>query len=209
MCHRIRYAMTQEPLSSKLSGTVEIDETYIGGKEIGSGLRGTGNRDSKKVPVVAMVERHLVKDAKGKEKSIGRVKSFATSRVTVANLRPILKEAIANDAVINTDEAVVYYMMRDEFAGHDAIQHKAKQYSKVVDERKVTTNTVEGYFSILKRGVNGIYHHVGRQHLHRYLSEFDFRYNSRNATDSERAQLAVQGTEGKRLMYRDSFKKAR
>lgn len=208
MAHRIRYAMTQEPLSSKLSGTVEVDETYVGGKEKGSGLRGVGNRFSKKVPVVAMVERHLVKDeTNGKTKAKGRVRSTPVQRVTFENLRPILNEAIAHDAVLNTDEAVVYYLAGPQFAGHDVINHKDKVYSRVQDERKVTTNTVEGYFSILKRGVHGVYHHVGRQHLHRYLSEFDFRYNSRDTKDSERSMLVLKGVDGKRLTYRDSFKR--
>jgi hypothetical protein len=154
-----------------------------------------------------MVERHLVQDAPaGKPKTDGRVRSTPVQRVTLETIRPILNEAIASDSVLNTDEAVVYYFAGD-YAGHDVIQHKAKTYSRVQDGRKVTTNTVEGYFSILKRGIHGVYHHVGRQHLHRYLSEFDFRYNARNVSDGERATLAIEGTEGKRLMYRDSFKR--
>lgn len=101
----------------------------------------------------------------------------------------------------------MYYFAASEYAGHDVIQHKAKKYVRMQDDRKVTTNTVEGYFSILKRGVHGVYHHVGRQHLHRYLSEFDFRYNARTVTDNERAALALDGVGGKRLTYRDSFKR--
>jgi hypothetical protein len=95
--------------------------------------------------------------------------------------------------------------MGKDFAGHESVNHAAKQYAKVVDGgQKVTTNTVEGYFSILKRGITGVYQHVGRQHLHRYLSEFDFRYNARDISDAERARLAVIQCGGKRLMYRDS-----
>jgi transposase-like protein len=195
MAHRIRYAMTQEPLSSKFTGTVEVDETCVGGKE--KGIRGGNHPDSKKTPVVAMVERSLVKGE-------GRVRSLPVERVTVKNLKPILKEHISSDAALNTDGAVVYYFAGKEFGGHESINHAAKEYVKVVDGQKVTTNTVEGYFSILKRGINGVYHHVGKQHLHRYLTEFDFRYNARGVSDAKRRDMAIAGTGGKRLKYRDS-----
>ena len=117
MAHRIRYSMTQEPLSSKLSGTVEIDETYIGGKEKNTGLRGAGNRDSKKTAVVAMVERHLVTDeSTGKTSGKpGRVKSMPVQRVTVDNIKPILKNYIAEGSRLNTDEGTVYFFMKDAF----------------------------------------------------------------------------------------------
>jgi transposase-like protein len=203
MAHRIRYAMTQEPLSSKLSGTVEIDETYIGPKERGSGRPGVPGPFSKKTPVVSMVERSLVKGTPG------RVRSVAVERVTVNNLKPILKAYIHSGAALNTDEATVHHFIGKDFARHDHVSHKAKEYSKVVDGRKITTNTVEGYFALLKRGVHGVYHHVSREHLHRYLSEFDFRYNARKAPDSERTSLALRGINGKRLTYRDSCRRAR
>lgn len=211
MAHRIRYAMAQEPLSTKLSGTVEIDETYVGGKE--KGKRGVPGPDSKKTPVVAMVERSLVKTktAKGKEKvrGVGNVRSFPAQRVTVANLKPVVKEHIESGATLNTDEAVVYHFAGKDFGKHESVNHKRKQYAKWTETgEKVTTSTVEGYFSILKRGVHGIYHHINRRHLHRYLSEFDFRYNTRNVTDAERAIMALLGVDGKRLMYRDSFARA-
>ena len=86
--------------------------------------------------------------------------------------------------------------------------HKRKEYARREGDKLITTNTVEGYFSILKRGVHGTFHHVSRKHLHCYLSEFDFRYNARDITDGERAQLAVEGTASKRLMYRDSLSRA-
>ena len=211
MAHRIRYAMAQEPLSTKLSGTVEIDETYVGGKE--KGKRGVPGPDSKKTPVVAMVERSLVKTktAKGKEKvrGVGNVRSFPAQRVTVANLKPALKEHIESGATLNTDEAVVYHFAGKDFGKHESVNHKRKQYVKWTETgEKVTTNTVEGYFSILKRGVHGIYHHISRRHLHRYLSEFDFRYNARNVTDAECATMALLGVDGKRLTYRDSLARA-
>lgn len=211
MAHRIRYAMSQEPLSSKLSGTVEIDEVYIGPKEKGIG-GGLGNRASKKTPVVSMVERKLVKNEKtGRMQAHGTVRSRAIvqQRVTVENIKPILQEHIDSGATLNTDEAVIYYFMGKEFKGHETVSHKDKEYSKVIDGVKVTTNTVEGYFSLVKRGVHGVYHHWGKQHLHRYLSEFDFRYNNRTVSDAERAEKAVKGSGGKRLMYRDSCGDAR
>src|ERR1700676_2134694 len=87
---------------------------------------------------------------------------------------------------------------------HDQVNHKAKEYVRYEGGVCITTNAVEGFFANLKRGINGVYHHVGKQHLHRYLSEFDFRYNARKVSDKERAKLALKGTSGKRLMYRDS-----
>jgi hypothetical protein len=129
---------------------------------------------------------------------------MAYQSVNVKNLKPILQEHIASGATLNTDEAVVYSFIGKEFDGHETVNHKNEEYSKVVDGMKVTTNTVEGYFSILKRGINGVYHHVGKQHLHRYLNEFDFRYNARGVSDVDRRDLAIAGVGGKRLKYRDS-----
>ena len=87
---------------------------------------------------------------------------------------------------------------------HDQVNHVAKEYVRYEDGICITTNTIEGYFATLKRGINGVYHHVGKQHLHRYLSEFDFRYNERHVTDGERTLAAIKQTGGKRLMLRDS-----
>jgi transposase-like protein len=204
MCHRIRYAMTEKRIS-KLSGTVEIDETYIGGKlRVGPQVDEVGKRPkdrvraiSNKVPVVALVERN------------GRVRSFPMERVTAENLKPILREHISQEARLNTDESNLYRFAKSRFAGHDVVNHSKYEYSRrETDGRLTTTNTVEGFFSLLKRGVYGTFHHVGKQHLHRYLSEFDFRYNSRETTDGERALLAIKGVTGKRIMYRDSCARA-
>src|SRR5579883_1951649 len=203
MAHRIRFGMSQEPLSSKLEklqGTVEVDETYIGGKE--PGMRGVpyGRKESKKATVISMVERSLVP---GKP---GRVRSRVMPRVTSDNLRWTLRDGIAQDATLNTDESSLYSGIGQWWSGHETVNHSKKEYSRRnPDGQKVTTNTVEGFFGTLKRGINGVYHHVGRHHLHRYLSEFDFRYNSRDVSDTERAKLALQGVNGKRLKYRDSF----
>jgi transposase-like protein len=196
MCHRIRYAMTQEPLSSKLAkfnGPVEMDETYVGGKKIGQGVY-AGKQN--KAPVVSLVERH------------GKVRSFHVANVTAANLKPIIEENINAGARLNTDDAAVYDAAVPEGMRHDVVNHSAREYSRRENGMLITTNTVEGYFSLLKRGVYGTFHHVSKAHLHRYLSEFDFRYNARDIDDGERAVLAIKGTAGKRLMYRDSSKGA-
>lgn len=191
MAHRIRYAMSQEPLSSKLKGTVEVDETYVGGRRKGT-RRGRPGVESHKAPVLALVERH------------GNVRSFAVGHVTSKNLRQAMRENIDPQAHIMTDDLNLYHGAKKEFASHNIIRHKLGQYSKRVGDKHIHTNTVEGFFSLLKRGVTGTFHHVSKQHLHRYLSEFDFRYNARKISDGDRAELAIKGTTGKRLKYRDS-----
>jgi transposase-like protein len=195
MMHRVRYAMTQEPLSSKLQGFVEIDECYIGGRE--KGMRGKPGVDSKKAPVVTMVERTLV----GK----GRIRSVAMERVTADNLRTVLRGNIEKQATLNTDEASIYQGIARWFGAHKTVNHKENVYSRREENGEtITTNTVEGFFGNLKRGINGVYHHVDRHHLHRYLTEFDFRYNARDVDDVERRDLAIKQVGGKRLKYRDS-----
>ena len=188
-----------EKLTTKLSGTVEADETYIGGKlRTGSHAVKPGGRPkdrlagiANKTPVVALVERN------------GRVRSFPMEHVTAKNLKPILTECISEQARLNTDENDAYFFARKHFAAHDVVNHAKKEYSRTeADGTLVTTNTVEGFFSILKRGVYGTFHHVGKQHLHRYCAEFDFRYNARKTTDGERAERAIAGVVGKRLTYK-------
>lgn len=184
MAHRIRYAMTDLSASgggSLLDGIVEADETYIGGKS-----EGRGNKDNK-IPVVSLVERR------------GRVRSFPMLHVTAGNLKKVLRENIAPTAQLMTDQFSGYTGLQKHFASHDTVNHSAKEYVR----GKAHTNTVEGYFSLLKRGITGTFHHVSSQHLHRYLAEFDFRYNARKTEDKVRSVLAVQGIEGKRLQYRD------
>ena len=190
MFHRVRYAMTQHPMIDKLRGVVEVDETWVGPKEKGIG-GGTGNRLSKKRPVVALVDRER-----------GKVRSFPIERVTLANIKPIMKEHVEVGSTIQTDENVVYHFMHEDFPNHDVVTHKNKEYSRWENGRLVTTNTVEGYFGLLKRGIYGTYHHVGVPYLQQYLNEFDFRYNNRKVTDSERVDVALKATEGKRLTLR-------
>jgi len=204
MAHRIRWALGQEPMVSKLSGIVEVDETYVGGKvtfpahpKVGpDGTRqspqlGRKHARTEKAEVVALVERG------------GDVRSFyAKERVTGETLRPALAEMVERDAHIMTDSA---NRMRFEKHGwkHSKVDHSKKEYARHEDGLTITTNTVEGYFSILKRGVNGIYHHVSKQYLDQYLREFDFRYNVRKMNDQDRNTLAIKKTRGKRLMLKE------
>jgi len=179
MAHRIRHVMKQTPFGDKLGGIVEADETYIGGKS-----RGMGHTD-KKVPVFALVERG------------GRVRSFTMPRVTAINLKRSIQEHVSPEAKLMTDELIAYAKIGKKFSDHQTVNHSQKEYAR----GEAGTNTVEGYFSLLKRGLTGTYHHVSQHHLHRYLDEFNFRYNARKEDDAMRAFLAVQRTEGKRLQY--------
>lgn len=199
MAHRIRYTMSQEPLSSKLQGTIEIDETYVGGKKrpislaVKPGQRQQDHRGpfGGKAAVVSVLQRG------------GRVQSQHVQRVTADNLKPIVDQMVAENAHVMTDSSTVLagaLMARK----HDQVNHSAGEYVRRENGLCISTNTIEGYFATLKRGINGVYHHVGKQHLHRYLSEFDFRYNSRKEKDGDRTLLAIKGVGGKRLMLRDS-----
>jgi transposase-like protein len=189
-------------LSSKLSGVVEIDETYVGGKrrnpqstqvKPGQRMNDRISPFADKAPVVSVLQRG------------GRVQSMHMPKVTAENLRPVIEQMVADDAHIMTDSGTVLTgVLKARKQKHDQVNHKAKEYVRHEDGVCITTNTIEGYFSILKRGINGVYHHVGKQHLHRYLSEFDFRYNARKVNDGERTLQALKATGGKRLMPRDS-----
>ncbi len=199
MAHRIRYAMAQEPLSSKLPGILEIDETYIGGK-LRTGPHATKPSErpqdrkagiDNKAPVVSVLQRG------------GRVQSTHVEKVTAKNLKPVIEQMVAENAIMMTDDSSVL----ESASGtrqHYRVNHSAEEYVRHENGLCITTNGVEGYFSILKRGVNGVYHHWSKKYLHRYLSEFDFRYNARKISDGERAELAIKGVNGKRLMLRDS-----
>lgn len=187
MAHRIRYTMKAEPLRSKLKGVVEVDETYVGGKQKGPGRPGL---ESNKSPVVSLVERK------------GHVRSFHVDRVTSNNLKEIMTENIRPSAGIMTDDFKSYGFVKKGFASHDVIDHSSGKYVRKSKGKVIHTNTAENFFSILKRGVIGVYHHWSKHHLHRYLSEFDFRYNARGTADGERTVRAIQGAEGKRLTYR-------
>jgi transposase-like protein len=196
MAHRIRYTMTQEPLSSKLDGIIEIDETWIGGKArksrtIEGKIANVKNKTANKAAVVSVLQRG------------GRVQSMHVQRVTAENLKPIVEQMVSEDAHVMTDSSTT---LKGALMGrkHDQVNHFINEYARYENGVCITTNSVEGFFGLLKRGINGVYHHVGQQHLHRYLTEFDFRYNSRKETDSIRTIHALKSTTGKRLMLRDS-----
>ena len=188
MMHRIREALTDGLLVAKLGGenrVVEIDETYVGGK-----ARNRKNHVPPKEAVVALVERD------------GRVRLRHVANVDGANLRPILKEEINKATYVMTDDSPVYPSITATFGGHGTVNHSIEEY---VRGGFWHTNTVENYFSILKRGIIGTYHHVSEAHLHRYLAEFDFRYNQRarlGIDDAQRMAKAAKGIAGKRLTYR-------
>jgi transposase-like protein len=200
MAHRIRYTMTQEPLSSKLEGIIEIDEAYIGGKRrhghplaVKPGVRAQDRLGpfADKAAVVSVLQRG------------GRVQSRHMERVTAENLRTVVNQEVDENAHVMTDNSFALKGALME-RKHDQVNHTAKEYVRYENGVCITTNSIEGYFATLKRGINGVYHHVGKQHLHRYLSEFDFRYNSRKEKDGDRTLMALKSTGGKRLMLRDS-----
>jgi transposase-like protein len=190
MAHRIREGMRKAKLPSSMGGEgkfVEADETYVGGK--------ARNRAFKEPPpkeaVMSLVERK------------GQVRSFhlRVANVTAETVKPIIAEVLSTDSHFRTDESGIYWKIGETFASHRTVNHAASEYVRV----DAHTNTVEGYFSIFKRGIYGVYHHVSQEHLKRYLCEFDFRYNYRIAlgfNDTTRAELAIKGIAGKRLTYR-------
>jgi transposase-like protein len=182
MSHRIRYAMEQTN-KKKLKGTIEADETYIGGKK-----RRTRNQTGfeNKSPVVALVQRG------------GNVRSFAVPTTSARVLKRVLNDNVSKKANLITDEWPAYKNVGKDFNSHEVVNHSRYEYVR----GDVYTNTIEGYFGILKRGVNGTFHHISRQHLKRYLAEFDFRYNLRKEKDKDIIPLILKGFEGKRLTYR-------
>ncbi len=188
MMHRIREAMNEGKLPGGLGGknkVVEIDETYVGGK-----AKNRKNKIPPKAAVLALVERD------------GSVRSFHVPHVSAATLRPVIVANVNRASFLMTDEAPVYTGIGREFSAHGTVNHSAEEYVRRVFWH---TNTVENYFSILKRGIVGIYHHVSETHLHRYGAEFDFRYNHRvglGFTDMQRTEIAAAGIYGKRLTYR-------
>lgn len=194
MTHRIREAMKTNP-SGLLGGggkVVEADEAYFGSENDRTKKPGRGGAAFKQMnKIVALVERG------------GDVRTFHVPSVTGENLKEMLKAKIHKDTHVMTDSSPRYNSMKREqpFAKHSQVNHSKGEYAR----GEVTTNRVEGYFSIMKRGLIGTYHHVSSDHLQRYLNEFDFRFNNRDAnkvSDTERTVKALIGIQGKRLTYR-------
>lgn len=191
MAHRIREAMRSGDLAPFGSdgGMVEADETYIG-RRVGVKPHRSGYQH--KMKVLALVDR-----------SSGAARSYVVDDVSAASIWPILIENLSQEAFLMTDEARVYQRYNYKFAGHGTVNHLGGEY---VDPWKphLHTNTVEGFFSIFKRGMRGVYQHCAEKHLHRYLAEFDFRYTNRAANgfnDAERADVLLGGIVGRRLTY--------
>lgn len=208
MIHRIREAMKREPLVGLLGGTVEVDETYMGGKVQNKhgGMRRyrgrraplTGEWDERsprqrgpmddKIPVVTLVNRET-----------GEARSHVMKRVTGENIRSVLMTHMdPNTAVLMTDQAAVYKPVGREMPSHHSVNHNEGEYVR----GNAHTNTVEGFFSQMKRSIDGTHHHVSEDHLHRYVAEFDFRYSTRRMDDSDRAMLIIEQGGDRRLPYR-------
>lgn len=194
MAHRIREAMRGGDLApfGVAGGMVEVDETFIG-REPGAPVKRAYHH---KMKVLTLVDRER-----------GKARSMVVDNLKPATVAPILRENMAREARLMTDEAGHYLHIGREFADHNVVRHGKGEYVSRTD-RAIHTNTIEGYFSIFKRGMKGVYQHCGKRHLHRYLAEYDFRYNERAAlgvNDVERTARALSGIVGRRLKYRDSF----
>jgi transposase-like protein len=186
VAHRLRHAMKQEPM--QLSGTVEMDEMFVGPRRRRVGAK--ANWDSK-TPVVALVERG------------GRAHAFPVPMVNHRTLYQAIEKHVAPGTRMITDDFGLYPpSMTANVTRHDTIKHSDKVYVR----GDVHTNTVEGFFGLMRRGIYGSFHHVSVGHLGRYCDEFSFRYNARKMSDGARAALIVDGAEGKRLTYRQPSK---
>jgi transposase-like protein len=186
LSHRIREAFRSGKLAplGGGGGIIEVDETFIGQKEDMPKRRGFAHKHA----VLSLVERG------------GAVRSFHVDGTSAAHLVPILRANIAREASIMTDEAGQYAHLNKDFASHEYVNHGAGEYGR----GEVHTNTLEGFYSVFKRGMKGIYQHCGERHLHRYLAEYDFRYSNRQALgidDTARTDRAIAGIKGKRLTY--------
>ncbi|MBL8964935.1 MAG: IS1595 family transposase, partial [Phycisphaerae bacterium] len=176
----------------KLTGTIECDETYIGGKPRYRGKSKRG-RGTKKQPVVAVLQRG------------GIVRTRVIPVVNAENVKTMIRENVAKSARICTDSESSYRGIGAEYrGGHHSVNHGAGEYVR----GDVTTNAVEGFFARVKRGMKGVYHNVSREHLFRYMDQFEFAHNTRKMNDGERVLSLIDKADGKRLRYREPGKKA-
>jgi transposase-like protein len=211
MAHRIRECMRTGGLAplGGIGKVVEADETYYGRVDTPRTQRTSGQpfikkgKQANKRPIVALVERG------------GNVRTFHVPVADQGTVQSIVRENIARESRLHTDESRLYWGLAREYFAHEAVRHSGDEYvrdSNIIgfnetERHKVHTNSAEGYFSIFKRGMRGVYQHCGEKHLHRYLAEYDFRYNHRAAlgyNDGERAALAIKSADGKRLTYRNA-----
>jgi transposase-like protein len=197
--HRVMEAMRRGGLDLPPMGgpgkVVEVDEAYHGkisaprvrNKYLPPPTKGGRSGPAQKRAIVSLLDREA-----------GNVRSFHVPTADAATVAKIVRENVHKESRLHTDESRLYITLGGEFAAHETVNHAGREYAR----GDVTTNTVEGYFGIFKRGMRGNYQHCAEKNLHRYLAEFDFRYNTREISDGERAVLAVKGGEGKRLTYR-------
>jgi transposase-like protein len=193
LMHRLREAMRVGgllPPMGEAGGAVEVDETYIGrikGKKM---KRGAAHKNA----VLSLLDRET-----------GQVRSFHIANATLNEVAPIIRANLSKEAHLMTDQAPLYRKFGAEFARHDTIDHSKDEYARREGGINITTNTIETYFSVFKRGMKGTYQHCSEKHLHRYLAEFDFRHNNRaslGVNDGDRAEQLAKGISGKRLTYR-------
>lgn len=182
MAHRIRYVMRPPRGTDKLSQTVEVDETYVGGKP---SHKAKTTRQERKTPVVAMVQRE------------GPARATPTKTLSTAALLSTVQRHVGMDALLMTDEWKAYGGLDRVYEGRESVTHSKGEYVR----GNVHTNTVESFFALLKRGIMGSYHHVSRKHLSRYCDEFAFRWSHRTVSDAERTMTALQQATGKQLSY--------
>jgi transposase-like protein len=195
LTHRIRMAMTVDPLKTLLGGmnkVVEIDETFVGGKPQNNFHKNKTAAAGKKVAVMTLIDRE------------GDARAVVIPNVQKKTLEAIAKPLVDKSTVIMTDAAGAYQDLGQYFDGHFAVDHSKYFVRGVIFH----TNFAESYHSLLKRGIIGTFHHVSEKHLPRYLQEFDFRWNSRKVSDGARTEAAIKATAGKRLTYKP-LKKAR
>jgi transposase-like protein len=187
LCHRIRESMKPTgaaPIGGE-SKVVEADESFIGGK---AKNRAYAKKEPKKHAVLTLVERN------------GESRSFHIANVKAKTLREKIVTTVSRKSHLMTDELASYEKVGKEFANHGTVNHSANEFSKLGGFAH--TNTAECRFSLMKRAVFGTHHSISEAHLPRYLTEWDFKWNTRNITDGERAALALKGAEGRRLTYR-------
>lgn len=191
MSHRIRYALKDSVYPDKLSGTIEADECFVSGGSKGEGTAGR----RKQTPVVAMLER-------GEN---GRVRSQTMPVISANNLRQAIRDNVEICSEVHTDANYAYRNLEPKYT-HKSVKHCAGEYSRREGEKLVTTASVESFFSLLKRGVVGTFHHISPKYLPLYLAEFDHRHNFRKASDGTRTDMGLRKVEGKRLMYQTASK---
>jgi transposase-like protein len=195
MSHRVREAMKSGSFAmfGANGGTVEIDETFIGhDKNIKPKGQKKGRGFHHKNKVFSLIDR-----------TTRQARSVVVDDLKFSTLLPIIQANVVPEARIMTDESRSYLPVKNYFASHDVVRHEIKEYVSRIDPTR-HTNTVEGFFSVFKRGMKGVYQHCAHNHLHRYLAEFDFRYNNRVANginDEQRAEFLLKGVVGKRLTY--------